>query len=110
MIARLWSAQTTRAQAPAYVEHLRTQVFPALRKLDGYASAMLLRREVSGALEVMVITLWQSLDSIRAFAGEDLERAVVADEAAALLSRFDRRVRHYELIIDDPASGLADSR
>ena len=101
MIARCWSAQTTRARAPAYVDHLRTQVLPTLRTLDGYAGAMLLEREASDGVEIIVLTLWRSLDSIRGFAGADLEGAVVAEEAAALLTRFDRRVRHYELVVKD---------
>jgi heme-degrading monooxygenase HmoA len=101
MIARVWSAQTTSAQAPAYVEHLKTQVLPALRKVDGYGGAMLLERAAPEAVEIIVLTFWRSLDAIRGFAGADLEGAVVAEEAAALLTRFDRRVRHYEVAVQD---------
>jgi heme-degrading monooxygenase HmoA len=101
MIARFWSAQTTGAQAPAYVEHLRAQVLPALRRLDGYGGALLLERPAHDSVEIIVLTFWQSLDSIRGFAGADLEGAVVAEEAAALLTRFDRRVRHYEVPVQD---------
>ena len=103
MIARVWSAQTTPAQAPAYVEHLKTQVLPALTALDGYGGALLLQRETPGGLEVVVITFWRSLDSVRGFAGTNLERAVVAEEAAALLTQFDQRVRHYEVALTDRA-------
>lgn len=101
MIARFWSAQTTHAQAPAYAEHLKSQVLPTVRRVDGYAGAMLLEREASHGVEIIVITLWRSLDSIRGFAGVDLEEAVVADEAASLLTQLDRRVRHYELVMKD---------
>lgn len=101
MIARLWSAQTTRAQAPAYVDHLNNDVLPAARKVDGYAGAMLLERQVSNTVEIIVITLWRSLDSIRGFAGADLEAAVVTEKAASVLTAFDRRVRHYELVLKD---------
>ncbi|OGP73925.1 MAG: hypothetical protein A2V86_03645 [Deltaproteobacteria bacterium RBG_16_49_23] len=62
---------------------------------------MLLEREVLEGVEIIVITFWQSLNSIRGFAGDDVEEAVVADEAASLLTRFDRHVRHYELIVKD---------
>ena len=101
MIARLWSAKTTHAQRPAYADHLRNQVLPAARKLDRYAGAMLLEREASDRVEIVVITFWHSLDSIQAFAGADLEQAVVANEAASLLTEFDRRVGHYELVMKD---------
>lgn len=52
-------------------------------------------------VEILVITWWRSLDAIRGFAGTDLEDAVVAEEAASLLTRFDRRVRHYQLVVKD---------
>jgi heme-degrading monooxygenase HmoA len=103
MIARFWSAETTHAESPAYAEHLRTQVLPALKSLDGYGGAMLLERAVPDGIEVIVITFWRSVDSIQAFAGDDLEAAVVADEAAAVLTKFDRRVRHYEVAVKDDA-------
>jgi heme-degrading monooxygenase HmoA len=101
MIARVWAAQTTGAQAPAYVEHLRTQVLPAVRRADGYCGAMLLERAAQQAVEIIVLTFWRSLDSIRGFAGADPEGAVVAEEAAVLLTQFDRRVRHYEVAVQD---------
>ena len=101
MIARFWSAHTTRDQAPAYAEHLRSHVLPELRALDGYASVMLLERETPEDVELIVVTFWQTLDAIQAFSGLDLEAAVVADEAAAVLTAFDRRVRHYEIVLTD---------
>lgn len=103
MIARLWSAHTTPAQAAAYADHLREQVLPTARKADGYAGAMLLEREAPEGVEILVITLWRSLDAVRGFAGADLEQAVVREEAAALLTQFDQRVRHYELVLKDEA-------
>ena len=101
MIARIWSAQTTPAQAPAYAAHLRDRVLPELRDLDGYASAVMLQHNGAKGVEILVITWWRSLAAIRGFAGTDLERAVVANEARALLTRFDRRVRHYEVVVED---------
>ena len=101
MIARVWTARTTPAQALAYAEHLRVHVVPALRRVSGYAGMKLLERPLSGAVEVVVITFWQSAEAIRAFAGADPEQAVVADEAAALLTDFDRRVQHYEVVAED---------
>jgi len=103
VIARLWSARATPAGARAYAGHLRTHVLPAVKQVDGYAGAVLLEREVSAAVEILVITWWQSLDAIRRFAGPDPEEAVVADDAAALLTAFDPRVRHYELVVRDEA-------
>jgi heme-degrading monooxygenase HmoA len=103
MIARVWSAQTTPDRAPVYVEHLRTKVLPTLRTVDGYGGALLLERPAAGAVEIVVITFWQSLEAIQRFAGTDLERAVVADEAEVLLTQFDGRVKHYEVAVKDEA-------
>lgn len=104
MIARFWSARTTPAQVSAYVDHLRAHVLPTVRKVGGYAGAMLLTRKASGEVEILVITWWHSLDAIREFAGTHAEEAVVTDEAAAVLTQFDRRVRHYELVVEDSPS------
>ena len=101
MIARLWSADTTPAQAPAYAEHLRAHVLPALNAIEGYAGAMLLERTTPAAVEIIVITWWRSLEAIRGFAGADLEHAVVADEAAKHFTRFDRRARHFTMVVED---------
>ena len=101
MIARFWSAQAKPAQAPAYASHLKSHVLPTLRKLDGYSGAMLLERPASNEVEITVITFWRSLDSIRGFAQDDAETAVVADEAVSLLTQFDRLARHYEVVVTD---------
>ena len=99
MIARFWSARTSRDKAPHYAHHLETAVFAELKTLDGFSNAMLLQRDIGDEIEVVVITFWQSLESIRRFAGEPLDRAVVADRAIALLDDFDRQVRHYEVVL-----------
>lgn len=101
MIARYWSARTTREHASHYAEHLRQHVLPALRGLSGYAGARLLQRTTDTGVEVVVLTWWESLDAIQVFAGADLETAVVADAAAALLTDYDRRVRHYDVVLED---------
>ena len=107
MIARIWAARTTRALVPTYADYLQAHVFPQLRGIDGYERALLLQRDVDadvdGAVEVQVITFWRSLEAIRAFAGDDSESAIVTAEAAALLTDFDRRVRHFAVRLSDAA-------
>jgi hypothetical protein len=60
----------------------------------------LLRRDDGQEIAFVTITRFESLDAVRAFAGQDYERAVVEPEARALLSRFDQRSDHYEIVID----------
>jgi heme-degrading monooxygenase HmoA len=70
---------------------------PELREIEGFAGSQLLQREASDRVEVTVVTFWETIEAIDVFAGTDREAAVVAPEAAALLTDFDRRVRHYEV-------------
>ena len=100
-ISRCWSARTTEAQLPKYLEHFSKRVLPELRRVPGYLGASVSLRHLESEVEIVVETDWRSLESIRNFAGPDLEAAVVADQAAALLTNFDRRVRHYEIAVRD---------
>jgi len=97
MIARLWSARTSTALYSKYMEHFWHDVAPTLRKVDGYLSASLMVRSHGDVVEILVITVWHSYQAIDAFAGPSRDTAVVASAAAALLSDYDRRVRHYEI-------------
>jgi heme-degrading monooxygenase HmoA len=101
MIERVWSGRTTHDGAVAYAEHFRRVVVPELAAIAGYRGARLLEREQDGGIEVVVVTRWQSIDSIRAFAGEELDRAVVHEEAAALFSDYDHTVRHFDVVAHD---------
>ncbi len=102
-ILRTWSARTTEAQLPKYLEHFSRKVLPELRRVPGYLGATASFRRLEKEIEIVVETNWTSLESIRNFAGPDLEAAVVAREAAALLTNFDRRVRHFEMVLSDRA-------
>src|SRR5499425_2351134 len=101
MIARFWTAKTSQAQAPVYTDHLKNHVLATLREVDGYVGARLLERETGGGVEIVVITFWRSLDSVRKFAGDDIERAVVSDGIVPLLLYYDQRVRHYDVVVED---------
>jgi len=104
-ILRMWKGRTTPENAGRYVEHLDTRVRPELLAIPGYRGVYLLRRAVNGAIEFVVLTLWDSMSAIRKFAGADAEKAVVAPQAQALLSSFDDSVSHFEVVHrpDDPS-------
>jgi heme-degrading monooxygenase HmoA len=101
MIARIWSAQATSENWPAYERHFTENVLPELCEIEGYVSANLLRRDTGAAIEITVITVWGSWEAIDAFAGADREAAVVAPSAAALLKEYDRRVKHSEVAVSN---------
>jgi uncharacterized protein len=100
-VLRHWSARTGESQLPKYLDHFSKNVLPELRRVNGYLGATVSVRHIGNEAEILVVTSWRSLESIRNFAGPDLEAAVVAPEAAALLANFDRRVRHFEVSISD---------
>ena len=100
-ILRRWTAHTTSSRLPKYLDHFSKNVVPELRRVPGYLGATVSTRRLQNEVEVVVETTWRSLESIRAFAGPDLEAAVVPDEAAALLTSFDRRVCHSEIALTD---------
>jgi heme-degrading monooxygenase HmoA len=98
VISRHWRGLARTSQADNYVRHLRTETFPALRRLPGFVSASILSRRLGEAVEFLVVTQWESLDVISGFAGADPEAAVVPAEVAEMMIEYDRRVRHFEVI------------
>jgi heme-degrading monooxygenase HmoA len=100
VIARIWHGWTRPENADAYETLLRSEVLPGISRIDGARGAYVLRDPVEDEVEFVTITLWDSLDAVRAFAGDDYEVAVVPPPARRLLSRFDERSRHYETVIE----------
>jgi heme-degrading monooxygenase HmoA len=92
MIARVWRGRSTVTDGPRYVEHLEESVFPQLRQIQGHRSAHLLQRPVGDRVEFMVISVWESIEAIRQFAGDDLDTPVVEPAGRAGAVRF-RRTR-----------------
>ena len=110
MIARIWRARATRKGADEYARHFRSVVAPELQAMDGCEGSMLLQRDDGGAVEVTVVSLWTSLDAIRAFAGDPIETAVVHPAAARALLDFDTAVRHHDVVAlwyDEQAKSVA---
>jgi len=98
MISRQWRGLAKTACAQAYVEHLRTETFPAIRRLPGFVDASILRRSVPEGVEFLVITRWASVEAIHGFAGADAETAVVPPAVHDMMIEYDRVVRHYEVV------------
>jgi mannose-6-phosphate isomerase-like protein (cupin superfamily) len=99
VIARRWRGWAEdRPGADAYEAHFERAVRPRLAATDGFLGATLERVEgADGRTEIVVVTRWESMDAIRAFAGDDVDAAVVEPDARAVLAEFDTQVRHIEL-------------
>ena len=100
IIARLWHGVTTAENASQYEELLRSEILPGIHRVEGYRGAYLLRREVPEGAEFVTLTLFESMDAVRRFAGDDLEKAVVPEQARRLLARFDSRSVHYTVLLE----------
>jgi heme-degrading monooxygenase HmoA len=99
MISRIWHGWTTPGNADKYEALLKEEIFVGIqnRQIRGFRSIQLLRREVGEEVEFVTIMLFDSLDAVREFAGENYEVAVVPAKARAVLSHFDERSQHYEV-------------
>ena len=107
MISRIWHGWTTPGNADKYEALLKEEIFVGIQSLQirGFNGIQLLRREVGQEIEFVTIMIFDSLDSIREFAGEDYEVAVVPKKARAVLSRFDERSQQYEIRAERSAEG-----
>ncbi len=99
MIGRIWHGWTTPANADAYEALLKSEIFIGIgeRQIPGYRGIQLFRRNAGAEVEFVTIMWFDSVESVRVFAGEDYEVAVVPPKARALLARFDARSQHYEV-------------
>jgi len=104
-IGRMWRGWTNRDQADAYEAVFRDVVLPELHDVAGCRGAYLLRRDNADDAQFVTLTLFDSLDAVRAFAGEQYETAVISDEARALLRDFDTTAQHFTVVVapDDAA-------
>jgi heme-degrading monooxygenase HmoA len=98
MIVRSWRGYAVPGHEHAYPRHLLETVEPKLKALAGFRGLYLLRRIAATEIEYRVLTLWDSMEAVRSFAGPFPERAVVEPEAQAALVRYDAEVEHFEVL------------
>lgn len=100
MISRIWHGWTALENADKYETLLRADVLPGIHRDLGYNGAYLLRREAANReMEFVTISQFTDIVAVKAFAGKDYERAVIAPGAARFLTHYDMRSAHYETIL-----------
>jgi heme-degrading monooxygenase HmoA len=99
MIARMWVGETTESNAEDYSKYLEETGGSDCQTTPGNRGVYLLRRLYEGKAEFVFISFWDSLESIKAFAGPDYQNAVYYSEDTKFLLKLDPHVAHYEVIL-----------
>jgi heme-degrading monooxygenase HmoA len=99
-ICRLWRGWTMPGNADAYERIVRGEVIPGIEAMAiaGFQHIDLMKRELEGEVEFQTLMWFDSLDAIKAFVGDDSSVSHVPAAARAVLTRFDERASHYEVI------------
>jgi heme-degrading monooxygenase HmoA len=97
MIARIWRGAVAQADGDAYAEYMDGTGMAGYRNTPGNRGAWMLRRDVDDKTEFVMFTLWDSMEAVRAFAGDQPEIAVFYPEDDRYLVKRDETVSHYEV-------------
>ena len=100
MIARHWRGWTRLQDAHGYESLLRTKILPGLKAIKGYRGGYVLRSDAPEESEFVVLNFFDSLASVRQFAGQNYAVPVFEPEAKRLLTRFDTIVNHYDVRVN----------
>ncbi len=99
MIARLWRGTTQASTADDYLTYLMETGVKAYQATPGNRGVYVMRRLDDGRAEFLLVSLWESIDAIRQFAGDDIEQAVFYPRDDAFLIDRETRVTHYEVLV-----------
>ncbi|HWP82225.1 MAG TPA: antibiotic biosynthesis monooxygenase [Bacteroidota bacterium] len=98
MIIRMWHGRVPSSKAAAYREFTNNRAIPDYQSIPGNISVYVLERADGDVTHFMTLTFWESLESIRKFAGEDVEKAKYYPEDKDFLLEFEPKVVHYKVV------------
>jgi hypothetical protein len=98
-IIRTWKGWTSLENALFYENMLVQEVFPAVKRkgVEGLEKVSISTKEKTDEVEFFLVLQFDSLESVKMFAGEDYERAYIPDNAKQVLSRYEETADHFEL-------------
>ena len=96
MIARIWRGATLESSAEQYMDYMKSTGVKDCQATEGNRGVMILRRTSHGQAEFVFVSLWESLDAVRRFAGDDVERAVYYPEDKEYLLALEPNVEHWQ--------------
>jgi heme-degrading monooxygenase HmoA len=104
IVARLWRGSTRAEDGDRYLEYLRATGLAEYARTPGHRETITLRRVRDERAEFLLLTLWDSMEAVRAFAGADPERAIFYPEDERFLVECDERVAHFEVVDHHPGT------
>jgi heme-degrading monooxygenase HmoA len=112
MIARIWKGAVLRQHGDTYSRYMRDTGVPGYLETPGNRGVWMLRRDVGERTEFLMFTLWESLDAVKAFAGEDYQTAIFYPEDEQFLVERDLTATHYQVEVSDgvDSQGSSSSR
>ena len=113
MIARIWRGITLKDRADDYLAYFRETGLKDYTATAGNRGVTVLRRDQGEHCEIMLVSLWDSMDAVRAFAGENPDRSVYYPEDDQYLLQMEPLVRHYEVseqIAPEAAAAATESK
>jgi heme-degrading monooxygenase HmoA len=102
MITRIWHGKTKAEHADVYLKYVQETGLKDYQKISGNLSAKILRKIEGNICHFYTITEWDSLESIKQFAGEDFEKARYYDDDEKYLLELEEKVNHYETFTQPP--------
>jgi heme-degrading monooxygenase HmoA len=99
MIARIWHGVTAAAKSDEYLDYLRATGVPDYRATEGNRGVYVLRRIEGERAHFLTVSLWESIDEIKGFAGSDPEKARYYPGDEEFLLDFEPTVAHYEVLV-----------
>jgi len=101
MIMRIWKGSTQQSDSDSYYNYLQETGVRECRETAGNQGVYVLRKIADDRAEFLFLSLWDSVESIKGFAGSDYEKAVFYPEDEKYLVEFDKHVEHFELLSSD---------
>jgi len=98
MIARIWHGRTPADKADAYLEYVKKTGIVEYRAVEGNRGQYILRKFDANIADFTVLTFWESMDAVRAFAGPEPEKAVYYPEDEVFLLELEDEVAHYDVV------------
>jgi heme-degrading monooxygenase HmoA len=100
-IARIWRGRTLAAKADEYQSYLDKSGISRVRATPGNLGVTVLRRNDGEKTEFLVLSIWESVDAIKKFAGEDYQKAVILPRDREYLLEVEPNVLHYEILREE---------